>query len=198
MLQEACEGSRPGEGTAFLDNTKPDGRGNHGLFATLDALTAEQASDPMALGTSVAAHVAHVAFHLEVMVRWAGGDRGPFDWKGSFEPRGQATRDRVCAAYQAVVDLARKTEAWDEDAAGGLAASPAHVAYHPGGHPAGREAGAVTPRSTRWGRPPARATVSLYRIQKDNHPNQRPPEAIFLNPRALPSVGLVRRHPALN
>ncbi|MFZ5990987.1 MAG: DinB family protein [Deinococcota bacterium] len=138
VLREACEGGRPGEGTAFLDNTKPDGRGNHGLFATLDALTAEQASDPTALGTSVAAHATHVAFHLEVMVRWAGGDRGPFDWKGSFEPRAveaaqwQTTRDRVRAAYQAVVDLARKTEAWDEDAAGGLAASLAHVAYHLG------------------------------------------------------------------
>jgi hypothetical protein len=138
VLREACEGGRPGEGTAFLDGTKADGSGNSGLFATLDALSAEQASDPTALGTSVAAHAAHVAFYLEVTVRWAGGDRGPFDWKGSFEPRvvdearWQATRNRVRAAYRAVVDLARKTQTWDEDAAGGLAASLAHLAYHLG------------------------------------------------------------------
>lgn len=138
VLQEAFEGGRPGEGTAFLDGTKADGSGNSGLFATLEALSAEQASDPTALGTSVAAHAAHVAFHLEVMVRWAGGDRGPFDWKGSFEPRivdetqWQATRDRVRAAYRAFVDLAHRTEVWDENAAGGLAASLAHVAYHLG------------------------------------------------------------------
>lgn len=138
VLREACEGGRAGEGTAFLDNTNADGSGNSGLFATLEALSAGQASDPTILGTSVAAHAAHVAFHLEVGVRWASGDRGPFDWKGSFEPRvvdraqWQATCMRVRAAYQATVDLARKTEAWDEDATSGLAASLAHVAYHLG------------------------------------------------------------------
>jgi len=36
----------------------------------------------------------------------------------------------------------------------------------------------------------------LYRIQKDSHPIQRLPEAIFLNPRVLLSVGLVRRRTA--
>lgn len=138
VLAEACEGGKPGQGTAFLDNTRADGSGNHGLFATLEGLTAEQASKPTALGQSIAAHAAHTAYHLEVGVRWAAGDRGPFDWKGSFEPstvnpeQWDALRNRVRAAYQAALELAQNTPHWDEDAAGSLAASLAHVCYHLG------------------------------------------------------------------
>ncbi len=138
VLREACEGGKPGEGTAFLDNTKADGSENHGLLAILETLTATQASDPTPLGLSVAGHAAHTAYHLEVGVRWANGDRGPFDWKGSFEPRAvdkvgwEELKARVRAAYEAVVHLAQTTQTWDADAAGGLAASLAHVAYHLG------------------------------------------------------------------
>jgi hypothetical protein len=138
VLQEACEGGKPGQGTAFLDNTKADGSGNHGLFATLDSLSAQQASNPTPLGLSIAAHAAHMGYHLEVGVRWANGDRGPFDWKSSFEPRlvdqetWEKTRARVREAYKATIALAQNTTNWDEDAAGGLAASLAHVAYHLG------------------------------------------------------------------
>lgn len=138
VLREACEGGKPGQGTAFLDNTRADGSGNHGLLATLDSLTAQQASQPTVLGLSIAAHAAHTAYHLEVGVRWANGDKGPFDWKSSFEPgtvdQGQwsTLRSRVRAAYKSTVDLSQNTTHWDEDAAGGLAASLAHVAYHLG------------------------------------------------------------------
>src|SRR5262245_46140845 len=87
LLEEACEGGKPGESTGVVDNTRADGSGNGGTFATLDGLTAAQASAVTALGSSVASHAAHLAYHLEVTVRWAKGERGPFDWKGSFEPR---------------------------------------------------------------------------------------------------------------
>jgi hypothetical protein len=138
LLREACEGGRPGEGTGFLDRTMADGSGNHGLFATLDALDATRASQPTALGLSVAAHAAHTAYHLEVTVRWVNGDRGPFDWPGSFEPRTvddagwAATRARVRAAYADVVALAKAAPEWDERTGAALAASLAHVAYHLG------------------------------------------------------------------
>lgn len=138
MLKEACEGGAPGQGTGFLDGTKADGSGNHGLFAVLDALDAERASRPTALGLSVAGHAAHLAFHLEAGVRWAKGDRGPNDWPGSFEPRvvdeaaWRATRARMRAAYAANAEYARSVTTWDDDAAGTLAASLAHVTYHLG------------------------------------------------------------------
>lgn len=138
VLKEALEGGQPGQGTAFLDGTRPDGSGNHGLLATLDALSAEQASKPTALGMSVAAQAAHTAFHMEATVRWVQGDRGPFDWKGSFAPdrvsEGEwaALRTRVRTAYANVVTLANQTPGWDGDEPGGLAATLAHVCYHLG------------------------------------------------------------------
>lgn len=138
VLREAVEGGLPGQPTAFLDGTKADGSGNHGLIATLDRLSAAQASDPTPLGLSIAGHAAHVAYHLEVGVRWANGDRGPFDWPGSFEPRAvdeerwAELRERVRNAYAAVVDMANRTQTWDSDAYGGLSAGLAHVTYHLG------------------------------------------------------------------
>lgn len=140
ILREAVEGGHPGQGTAFLDGTKADGSGNHGLLATLDALSAEQASREV-LGSTVAAHAAHTAYHLEVIVRWErDGDRGPFDWTGSFEPTqvdadGWAvTRERLHAAYGALTTFARTWEdrPVDGDVAGGLTGAVAHVAYHLG------------------------------------------------------------------
>ena len=138
MLREAFEGGRPGEGTGFVENTKPDGSHNSGVLATLDGLTAAQASKPTALGTSVAAHASHVAYHLEVTLRWDRGERGPFDWQGSFEPSvvdegaWAAMRSRVRAAYEEVAALAAGKTEWSEDSAAGIAGALAHAAYHLG------------------------------------------------------------------
>jgi hypothetical protein len=141
VLKEAVEGGPPGQPTSFLDGTKADGSGNHGLIATLERLNATQASTPTDLGLSVAAHAAHSAFHMEVIVRWEQGDRGPFDWQGSFgsgtvtPEEWSALQARVRAAYEGVVALAKlplSPEESEEDAAGGLAGGVAHVAYHLG------------------------------------------------------------------
>lgn len=139
VLAEAVTGGRPGQGTAFLDGTKPDGSDNHGLLATLDGLSPERASDPTPLGLSVAAHAAHLAYHLEVGVRWARGERGPFDWEGSFEPGAvdeagwAALRERVRAAYAGALALADGPADWDDlGTTGGLLGGLAHVAYHLG------------------------------------------------------------------
>ncbi|ADV66315.1 hypothetical protein [Deinococcus maricopensis] len=138
VFREAVEGGVPGQGTAFLDGTKADGSGNNGLLGTLARFTAAQASDPGALGISVAAHAAHMAYHLEVLLRWEAGERGPFDWPGSFQPAvvdadaWAALQARVRAAYDAVVAWSGAHTDWSEDAAGGLAGALAHVAYHLG------------------------------------------------------------------
>jgi len=140
ILKEAVEGGTPGQGTAFLDGTAADGSGNHGLLATLGALSAAQASRDVN-GSTVAGHARHTAFHLEVIVRWEqDGDRGPFDWKGSFQPpqvseeEWEELQRRVRRAYDGLVAFAR-TQAGQEasgDATGGLAGAVAHVAYHLG------------------------------------------------------------------
>ena len=140
ILKEAVEGGTPGQGTAFLDGTKADGSGNHGLLATLDSIDAVQASHDVN-GTSIAGQARHAAFHMEVIVRWErDGDRGPFDWKGSFLPsqvtpdEWGALRTRVQAAYEGVVTFAqsRRAAPVDGDVTGGLAGAVAHVAYHLG------------------------------------------------------------------
>ncbi|WP_309571606.1 DinB family protein [Deinococcus sp.] len=140
ILKEAAEGGTPGQGTAFLDGTKADGSGNHVLLATLDSVDAVQASHDVN-GTSIAGQARHAAFHLEVIVRWErDGDRGPFDWKGSFlheqvnAAEWTTLRERVKAAYEDVMAFAgsRRDAPVDGDMTGGLAGAVAHVAYHLG------------------------------------------------------------------
>jgi hypothetical protein len=138
VLREAMEGGLPGQGTAFLDGTNTDGTGNKGLLATLERLSSTQASNSTPLGQGIAAHTAHTAYHMEVTVRYVNGDRGPFDWPGSFSPstvdeaEWAKQRARIKAAYESVLNLAKTTPNWDEDSAGGLAATLAHVCYHLG------------------------------------------------------------------
>jgi hypothetical protein len=138
VLRETFEGGTPGQATAFLDGTNPDGSGNHGLLAMLETLTAEEASALTALGSSLASQAAHTAFHIEATLKYVRGDRTPNDWAGSFEPRAvneaqwPALRERVRTAYHNIVELASSTTKLDEATAGGMAATLAHAAYHLG------------------------------------------------------------------
>lgn len=140
ILKEAVEGGTPGQGTAFLDGTKADGSGNHGLIATLAGLSAAQASQDVH-GTSIAGQARHTAFHMEVIVAWQrDGKRGPFDWLGSFQPAQVSETEwaelqgRVRQAYDELVAFAHteKDKEPDGDISGGLAGGMAHVAYHLG------------------------------------------------------------------
>lgn len=138
ILQEALEGGKPGKGTAFVENTR-DGVA-HGLLPTLARLSAAQASQNVH-GTSIAGQARHAAFHLEVVVRWErDGDRGPFDWKGSFLPsevnpqEWLELQERLRRAYAEVVAFAhaQKDQPADGDISGGLTGVVAHAAYHLG------------------------------------------------------------------
>ncbi|SMB88717.1 DinB family protein [Deinococcus hopiensis] len=140
ILREAVEGGTPGQGTAFLDGTKADGSGNHGLLSTLAALSAGQASQDV-YGTSIAGQARHTAFHMEVIVRWEReGDRGPFDWKGSFHPAQVAEEEweevqrRVRSAYETLLSFTRMQadKPVNGDMTGGLTGGVAHVTYHLG------------------------------------------------------------------
>lgn len=139
ILQEALEGGKPGEGTAFVENTGKDGVA-HGLLPTLGRLNAAQASRDLH-GASIAGHAQHAAFHLEVAVRWdRDGERGPFDWKGSFYPAQVNEQEwldvqaRLKRAYQEFVEFVRtqKDQPADGDLSGSVAGVVAHAAYHLG------------------------------------------------------------------
>ena len=139
ILREALEGGEPGQGTAFVENTGADGV-RYGLLPTLARLSAAQASQEV-YGTSVAGHARHTAFHLEVLIRWdRDGERGAFDWKGSFLPlqtseeEWPAVQQRLRDAYEAVVAFAasQRDQAANGDLSGSFAGAAAHAAYHLG------------------------------------------------------------------
>src|SRR5574341_1436598 len=77
VLREALEGP-PQRWSYFTDNS-PDA----GVFGTLAPLGAADASRPVA-GTSVAAHVHHVAWAMEATSAWIRGDRSRRNWKESW------------------------------------------------------------------------------------------------------------------
>lgn len=101
----------------------------YGLLPTLARLSSEQASQDIH-GASIAGHARHAAFHMEVTLRWAAGERGPFDWQGSFLPAAVSTQQwqEVQGRLQAAYTALQQAELSNSD----LAASLAHAAYHLG------------------------------------------------------------------
>lgn len=129
--------------------------GDAGLLASLDRLTAVDASAATAGGASIAAHVDHLRYGLSLMNRWAAGGN-PFadaNWAASWEKG--AVSDREWAELRRA--LREQAEQWlvalrqPRDEVGveldGVIASIAHLAYHLG---AIRQISALTrgPRDT--------------------------------------------------
>lgn len=133
LLRETFEGP-PGPSTYYIDN---DPRA--GLLAAIDALTPTQASAAPSPGAAtIAGHVHHIAFHVEMSSAWMRGDRADRDWKQSWAVREvdakawERVRRDVRAKYE---DLVRAIEAEPSAKAEALATSigaVAHAAYHLG------------------------------------------------------------------
>ena len=116
--------------------------GDPGLLRSLDRLSAAAASSPPASGgASIAAHVDHLRYGLELMNRWSGGDPDPWsgaDWVASWR------RATVTEEQWAVLrgELRGETRRWHEALQterelsavelNGVIASIAHLAYHLG------------------------------------------------------------------
>ena len=135
ILAEIFHGP-PGE-TAFLLNP-----GDPGLLRQLESIDAETASTRCAAGeTTVAAHVDHVLYGLELLNRWAGGEENPWataDWSASWkrktvtEPQWRDLVKRLGAAAEKWQRaLAARTD-WNDITAPGALARAAHTAYHLG------------------------------------------------------------------
>ena len=81
LFSELVDGPAP-EAAYMLNHGDP------GLLRSLDRLSADAASRQSALGTaSIAAHVDHLCYGLELMNRWAGGEPDPWtgaDWAASW------------------------------------------------------------------------------------------------------------------
>jgi len=136
LLSELVHGSPdPSVGTFMLN------RGDLGLLHALEQISAQTASTTPTGGATIAAHVDHVRYGLELLNRWAGGEASPWknaDWTASW--RKQAVTDGEWRRLRD--DLRRESEAWqgnlatlanlDDTAAKWVAGSVAHLAYHLG------------------------------------------------------------------
>jgi hypothetical protein len=116
--------------------------GDPGLLRSLDRLSAEAASrTAVAGGASIAAHVDHVCYGLDLMNRWSDGEPDPWsgaDWSASWQ-RGtvserdwDALRERLRQATRRWRTALATPREMSEVELNGVIASIAHLAYHLG------------------------------------------------------------------
>ena len=131
----------------LIDGPPPDAAymlnsGDPGLLRPLDALSAAAASQPSAPGgATIAAHVDHLCFGLELMNRWHGGEADPWssaDWTASWrrtqvsESEWAVLRARLREAtrrWRAALGTLREMSDLERN---GVIGSVAHLAYHLG------------------------------------------------------------------
>jgi hypothetical protein len=136
LLRELVDGAPDPAARTYLLN-----RGDPGLLASLDRLSAAAASERHGGGASIAAHADHLRYSFFLLKRWAAGTPVPWqetDWSASWarnevsEEEWRALRDelrREAAAWGEVLASPREV---GEAEAGWLTGSVAHVAYHLG------------------------------------------------------------------
>ena len=135
LLRELVDGP-PGRDAYILN------AGDRGLIGSLDTLTAEQASARTpGHASTVAAHVDHVRYGLELFNRWARGERNPWhdaDWSASWQretvtpEQWTALRGALRAEAHGWMEAATVERPLDDVALNGVVASVAHLAYHLG------------------------------------------------------------------
>ncbi len=133
LFRELIDGPPPREG--YMLNG-----GDAGLLASLDRLSADAASTPAAPGAaSIAAHVDHVCYGLDLLNRWSDGEANPWrtaDWTASWrriavtEREWTALRARVRAACRRWHEALQKPRAMSALELNGVIGSIAHLAYH--------------------------------------------------------------------
>jgi hypothetical protein len=114
--------------------------GDRGLLASLDQLTAEAASRGRDGSSSIAAHVDHLRYGLELLNRWSRGEN-PFDdadyaasWRRQrvTDAEWRQLRDRLAAEACGWLSAVTEPRVWDDEGLTGALASAAHLAYHLG------------------------------------------------------------------
>lgn len=122
-----------------------DGTRESALLGTLEGLSADRAFAPPAPGAkSIAAHVAHLRFTLDVTLRRLHGENPQPDWPASFnlppdrsEAAWRSMRDGLRESFEGVLAFLQSrrgapVQDWPPIHLAGLAAMIAHNAYHLG------------------------------------------------------------------
>ena len=134
LMRELVDGSPDPSARTYLLN-----RGDAGLLASLDRLSASAASATPGGAPSIAAHVDHLRYGLSLLNGWAAGVPAPWrdvDFTASWTR--SAVSDDEWRTLRA--ELRREAAAWTEALraprevgdveAGWMAGSVAHLAYH--------------------------------------------------------------------
>jgi hypothetical protein len=115
--------------------------GDPGLLASLDKLSAVEASSTHAGGASIAAHVDHVRYGVSMLNQWLGGAEAPWtnaDWTASWkknvvsDDEWRTLRDDLRRELTAWIDGMRAPRELNDHALGWLMGSIAHLGYHLG------------------------------------------------------------------
>lgn len=117
------------DGNAYLD------RGT-GIFMTLAAVSAEDASKPAFPGaTTLAAQAEHLRFYLVALAGFISGAHTRVDWAESWKlttvtpEEWNTLRTGLYETYRHTAELIRGFDRWNEDELGGALAMLTHSAY---------------------------------------------------------------------
>ena len=135
LFSELVDGP-PSEGAYMLNS------GDAGLLRSIAKLPAQAASKRAPSGgASIAAHVDHVCYGVELMNRWGDGEPNPWataDWSASWkrltvtEDEWTALRERLNTAATRWREHLKKARDLSEMELNGVISSVAHLAYHLG------------------------------------------------------------------
>jgi hypothetical protein len=134
LFHEIVHGSPDPAGRTYLLN-----RGDVGLLASLERISAAEASMSHEGGAPIAAHVDHLRYALALLNEWAAGashDSQQMDWTASWKLREvsddewRRLRDELRREATAWSRTLRTPRALSEIEAGWMAGTVPHVAYH--------------------------------------------------------------------
>ena len=126
---------------AGLDSGWALNPGDRGLLASLDALSAEAASARPGGRSSIAAHVDHLRYGLDLLNRWVDGETDPFaaaDYSASWrrqevgEERWRELREALARDARTWLHHAEQPRQWSDPELTAVLASAVHLAYHLG------------------------------------------------------------------
>lgn len=135
LLRELAQGSPDTQNRTYVLN-----RGDTGLLASLERLSAEAASSSLG-GASIAAHVDHLRYGFSILNRWAAGTPlrwKDIDWTASWkknavsEAEWRALRDDLRDEVSAWIEALGTPRETNEVEAGWMAGSVVHLGYHLG------------------------------------------------------------------
>ncbi len=128
-MKETFEGSPP-EGSHYLDREV-------GVLNTIEKISAQNASRLIG-GATVAAHLEHSRFYLEILPEFMNGRTEKIDWNESWlvktvdQAQWNLLKENVQRNYEKVAEMFQTIAVWDDEKVGGSMAIIVHTAYHLG------------------------------------------------------------------